>query len=85
MPVATRAPSPVQIAVLVAMVSRRSTLFATGSGWRVRGWRRPVSASTVEALVARGLLRWSNPIGRPAAAELTEEGDRLARDERRAA
>lgn len=85
MPVSSRPPSPTQIAVLVAMVSRRSKLHAATTSWRVRGWGRPVAINTVTGLVDRGLLRWTTETGRPTEAEITDEGRRIAAGERRAA
>lgn len=80
-----RPPSPVQIAALVAMASRRSDIHATTTCWRVRGWGRAVSVATVEGLVARGLLRWTTTTGRPVAATFTELGRELVDAQRRAA
>jgi hypothetical protein len=85
MSVSSRPPSPTQIAVLVAMTSRRSRLYATETSWRVRGWGRPIAITTVEGLVDRGLLRWTTTAGRPTEAEITDEGRRVAAGERRAA
>lgn len=85
MPASPRPPSPTQFAVLVAMVSRRSSIYATATCWRVRGWGRAVIFPTVEGLVDRGLLRWTTAAGRPTEAEITDEGRRVAAGERRAA
>ena len=85
MSASSRPPSPAQLAVLVAMQSRRSGVYATTSCWRVRGWGRAISHATVTGLVDRGLLRWTTSAGRPTEAEITDEGRRLVAGERRAA
>lgn len=85
MSVSSRPPSPTQLAVLVAMTSRRSSIYATASSWRVRGWGRAITFPTVEGFVDRGLLRWTTTAGRPTEAEITDEGRRVAAGERRAA
>lgn len=71
-------PRSARLAILRAMLSRRSPLIRTGEQWFVRGWGVTVAARDVEALLAAGFLASPTPRGRIRILTLSERRRALA-------